>query len=79
MKHSLAVLFICSALAWAAAADAPDYNLNVHVSSSRMVLEGNFSAYQQYLDVAIDGKKYELKSVALPMCCSCPETTRRES
>ena len=39
-------------------AAAPDYSLNVHVGTSRMVLEGNSGAYHQNLDVVIDGKKY---------------------
>jgi hypothetical protein len=60
MKHLLVVLFFCSTLT---AAAAPDYNLNVHVGTSRMVLEGNSSAHHQNLDVVIDGKKYQLESI----------------
>ena len=61
MKHALAVLFLCSALAWAA--DAPDFNLNAHVSSSRMVLERGGGAHYQKVQAVIDGKKYELESI----------------
>jgi len=63
MKHTLAVLFICSALAWAAAADAPDYSLKVHVTSSRMVMEREGGAHFQKVKAVIDGKKYELESI----------------
>ena len=60
MKHTISVLLMCSAMAWAAASD---YNVNVHVGTSRMVLEGNSSAHHQNLDVVIDGKKYQLESL----------------
>ena len=64
MKHALAVLLLCSASA--AVAAAPDYNLNVHVGTSRMALEVNSTAYHQNLSAVIDGKKYELESFAAP-------------
>ena len=63
MRHALAVLFIYSAIA---AAATPDYDLNVHVSTSRMVLHGTALSHQQCLTVVIDGKKYELESIGAP-------------
>ena len=72
MKHALAVLFICSALAWAVAGDAPDYNLNVHVSSSRMTLERGGGAHFQRVKAVIDGKKYELESIEAPNALLMP-------
>ena len=62
MKHALAVLLFCSTFAWALPAN-PEYTINVHVSASRMVLEGNSSARHQNLSVVIDGKKFELESI----------------
>ena len=61
MRQILAVLFFCSAVAWAAA--APEYNVNVQVNASRMVLHGNSSAHYQNVDVIIDGKKCQLESI----------------
>lgn len=62
MKHLLVVLLLSSAMSgWAA--DAPDYSLNVHVSSSRMVLERGGGAHFQKVNAVIDGKKYELESI----------------
>jgi hypothetical protein len=72
MKHALAVLFICSALAWAGSADAPDYNLNVHVTSSRMVMERGGGAHFQKVKAVIDGKQYELESIAAPNALLMP-------
>jgi len=60
MKHLLAVLFLCSFLS---ATDPSDYSLNVHVSSSRMVLERGGGAHFQKVKAAIEGKKYELESI----------------
>ncbi len=60
MKHLLVVLFLCSFLS---AADQSDYNLNVHVGSSRMVLERGGGAHFQKVQAVIDGKKYELESI----------------
>jgi hypothetical protein len=68
MKHLLVVLFLCSFLS---AADAPDYNLNVHVSSSRMVLERG-GAHFQKVKAVIDGKKYELESIEAPNALLMP-------
>jgi hypothetical protein len=61
MKHTLAVLLFCSVLAWSL--PNPEYNLDVHVSASRMVLEGHSIGHHQNLSVLIDGKKYELESI----------------
>jgi hypothetical protein len=63
MKHVLTVLLLFSSLAVAA---SPEYDLNVHVSSSRMVVEGGDSAHFQKVQAVIDGKKYELESIAAP-------------
>jgi hypothetical protein len=60
MKHLLVVLFFCSTLAVAA---EPDYDLNVHVGTSRTVLQGNSSARYQNVDVVIGGKKYQFESI----------------
>jgi hypothetical protein len=57
MKKTLAaVVLLFSALAWARSAPNPtDYNLNVHISSSRVTDRGSLR-----LTVTIDGKKVEL-------------------
>ena len=66
MKSFIFTLIVfLSATTWAAPA-APEYNINVHVSASRMVIEGKSSAHQQSLSVVIDGKKYELESDTFP-------------
>jgi hypothetical protein len=49
-----------------AAPNPSDYNLNVHVSAIRMLIEGNSLAHHQNLRVVIDGKKYEMESVHIP-------------
>lgn len=56
-KITLAVLlFLFSAFAWAGTPPNPaDYTVNVHVSRSRYVRNG------QWVNVTIDGKKYELE------------------
>ena len=66
MKKALfAILFMASVLAWAKPKPT-DYTLTVHVQSSRLVLAcdqglgGTFCGRRLYLNVAIDGKKYEL-------------------
>lgn len=65
MKHLTFVFFLlCSALCQAAAAPS-DYNINVPVSATRMVLQEH-SAGRQSLTVTIDGKKYELDSLGYP-------------
>lgn len=63
----LTCVLMLSASAWAGANPNPaEYTINVHVSKSRMILLGTSNAHQQKLDVVIDGKKYELESVAYP-------------
>ena len=58
-------MFIVSALAWAKPKPT-DYTLTVHVQSSRLVLECDevlgrtVCGRSLYLNVVIDGKKYEL-------------------
>ena len=65
MKHLTFFFFLlCSALCWAAPAPS-DYNINVHVSATRMLLQEH-SAGRQSLTVTIDGKKYELESLDYP-------------
>ena len=67
MKKALfAILFMLPALAWAKPKPA-DYTLTVHVQSSRLVQEcsdwglGRTACGRSlYLNVVIDGKKYEL-------------------
>jgi len=62
-KITLAILLFLSAHAWAGEIPNPaEYSINVHVSSSSIDL----NVGTQALDVVIDGKKYELRSV-LPM------------
>jgi hypothetical protein len=61
-KLALVGLLCFSAMLWAGANPNPDeYNINVHVSSSRMTFIDNRIVGQQELKVVIDGKKYELK------------------
>jgi hypothetical protein len=56
------VLILLSAMAWAGTEPNPaDYTINVHVTSSRMVLEGEANAFSQKLNVTINEKKYELR------------------
>jgi hypothetical protein len=45
---------------------AGDYNVNVHVSATRMVRNPGSLAHYQSLIVIIEGKKYELESLDLP-------------
>ena len=63
-KITLAVLLLLSAFAWAQSANSAGYTINVHVSSSRMIVVGRAIVHQQELNVVIDGKKYELLSGA---------------
>jgi len=66
LKHrAMAFLFLCSSLAWAIPGET-DYNINVHVSATRMVLECNSSGHHQKLNVVIDDKRYELESIEAP-------------
>lgn len=65
MKHLTFVFYlVCSVLCWAAPA-ASDYNLNVHVSATRMARDSH-SAFYQIVTVTIDAKKYELESLSYP-------------
>jgi|ERR1700683_58092 type 1 fimbria pilin len=62
-RITLALLLFLSALGWAAGdPNATEYAVNVHVSSSSVVLENHAINSQQQLSVVIDGKKYELRS-----------------
>jgi hypothetical protein len=66
-KITLTVLLLFSTFAWAGAnPDPSEYNVNVHVAASQMVIEGTAIAHSQKLNVVIDGKKYELKSDSRP-------------
>jgi hypothetical protein len=60
-------LLMLSLPGWAGTATNPaDYTVDVHVSTSRMVLEGNSIAHHQNLTAVIEGKKYELESIDAP-------------
>jgi hypothetical protein len=60
---TLAVLLLTSASMWAGSpSDASGYTINVHVTSSEMVLEGGAGAFNQRLKVVINSKKYELRA-----------------
>ncbi|HLZ40377.1 MAG TPA: hypothetical protein VKQ11_05415 [Candidatus Sulfotelmatobacter sp.] len=65
MKHQvLALVLLFSDSVWSApAAKQAEYNINVHVSASRTVKHSESAPRYQYLNVTIDGKKYELESV----------------
>jgi hypothetical protein len=52
-------VLLFSAVAWAADPNPAEYTINVHVSSSRMVMNAS-PAFSQELDVVIEGKRYEL-------------------
>jgi hypothetical protein len=57
------VLILLSAMAWAGTEPNPaNYTINVHVTSSCMVVDGKGIAFSQKLGATIDGKKYELWS-----------------
>lgn len=63
----LLLLLLLSVFAWAGPiANPAEYTINLHVSVSRMVLEGNSAVHHQILSVVIDGKKYELASIGAP-------------
>jgi len=58
-KIALALLLLCSAMAWGGEEPNPaDYTINVHVSSARVNGRGAIR-----LKVAFDGKKYELEGI----------------
>lgn len=59
-KLALAVLLLSSFALAADTSNPADYNITVHVSSSRIVLEGNEFPFQE-LNVTVDGKKYVLR------------------
>jgi len=65
MKHGfLAFVLLFSSSVWGALpAKQAEYNINVHVSASRTVKHSESAPRYQYLNVTIDGKKYELESV----------------
>jgi hypothetical protein len=72
MKHFLvAFLVFVSTMGWAAPA-GPDFNINVHVTGSHMVVEGDSLAHRQVLSATVDGKKYELKSLTYPNALLAP-------
>ena len=56
-------LFLSSWMLGAPTPKQPEYNINVHVTESRIVKHSESSARYQYLDVTINGKRYELESV----------------
>ena len=65
MKYRLlAFVLLLFGSMWAASpAKQAEYNVNVHVSASRSVKHSESAPRYQYLNVTIDGKKYELESV----------------
>ena len=63
--YTAAILFLCTAFVWAAP-NAVDFNINVHLSATRMVRERNSLAHYQKLSVIIEGKKCELESIDKP-------------
>ena len=67
MKHLLVVLLVCSTLV---AADGSDYNLDVRVNTSRMVLEREGGVHFQKVIAVIDGKNYELESIEVSQCAA---------
>jgi hypothetical protein len=55
-----------SMFVWAAPQGQPaEYDINVRLSASRMVLEGNSTLHHQFLNVIIDDKTYELTAPCL--------------
>jgi hypothetical protein len=60
---ALFVLLLLATFSWAAP-NTDEYSINVHVSSSRWVMEQTLTSPEacQKLDVIIDGKKYELEA-----------------
>src|SRR5690349_24360175 len=65
MKNQvLALVLLFSGSVWGAPpAKQAEYNINVHVTASRTVKHSESSPRYQYLNVTIDGRKYELESV----------------
>jgi hypothetical protein len=61
-KLTLAILLLLSTVTLAADPNPADYTINVHVTTSRMVIEVASTGFDQRLDVIIDGKKYVLES-----------------
>jgi len=64
-KVTLVFLLLFATFTWAAAEPNPEeYTTNVHVSSSRVVVEvpNGVALDYQVLNVVINGKKYELMS-----------------
>jgi hypothetical protein len=63
-RRLLAFVLLFSGSVWAAPPEKQaEYNINVHVTASRMVKHSESAPRYQQLDVTIDGKKYELESV----------------
>lgn len=63
MKNRLLIfVLLFSGSLWAAPAKT-EYNIDVHVTASRTVKHSESAPRYQYLNVTIDGKKYELESV----------------
>jgi|SRR5215469_14799823 len=63
--YLIVFLFLCSVFTYAIP-NTTDYNVTVHVSTTRMVRYGNTAGRFQNLTVIIDGKKYELESLGMP-------------
>jgi hypothetical protein len=62
--RSFALLLIVCVAVWAVPqTKQADYSVNIHITGSRMVLYGDSALHHQYLNVTIDGKKYELSQI----------------
>jgi hypothetical protein len=60
MKKLVLVILLLSAFSFAANKPS-DYNIDVHVSASNIQI-GTNGYYSQFLNVLIDGRKYELEA-----------------
>jgi hypothetical protein len=62
MNKVIALVLLFVASAWAGGPRPAEFNVAVHVSSSRLISQAGAIGRAQFLDVTIDGKKYELES-----------------
>lgn len=66
MNKAIALLLFCASYAWAGESALSGYNINIHVTRSRLVSEPRSIGPDQVLDVTINGMKYELDSASGP-------------
>jgi hypothetical protein len=57
------VMLFCGCVWASPPGEQVDYNINVHVTASRTVRHSEDTPPYQYLEVTIEGKKYELESL----------------